>query len=42
MDKLIANSSFYDEIASEYDKMISFESAVEKKKVCLKIFSIKT
>lgn len=36
MNKLIANSSFYDEIASEYDKMISFESAVEKKKTLLK------
>jgi len=38
MDKLIANSSVYDEIASEYDKMISFESAVEKKKSLLKNF----
>lgn len=36
MDKLIANSSFYDEIASDYDEMISFESAVGKKKTLLK------
>jgi len=38
MDKLIANSSFYDEIAPEYDEMISFESAVKKKKNLLKNF----
>jgi len=38
MDKLITNNSFYDEIATEYDEMISFESAVEKKKNLLKNF----
>lgn len=38
MDKLIANSSFYDEIALDYDGMISFESAIEKKKNLLKNF----
>jgi ubiquinone/menaquinone biosynthesis C-methylase UbiE len=39
MNKLISNSSFYDEIASDYDEMISFESIVKKKKNLLKIFS---
>ena len=36
MEKLITNSSFYDEIAPDYDEMISFESAVEKKKTLIK------
>ena len=38
MNKLPAKKTFYDELASEYDEMISFETAVDKKKILLKTF----
>ena len=38
MNKLLAKKTFYDELASEYDEMISFETAIEKKKILLKTF----
>jgi len=31
MEKNLPNKVFYDELASDYDNMISFEKAVEKK-----------
>jgi glycine/sarcosine N-methyltransferase len=36
VDKFLSNNTFYDEIASEYDEMISFETAIDKKKIFLK------
>jgi glycine/sarcosine N-methyltransferase len=38
MEKLLYNNTFYDELAANYDKMISFDKAVEKKKKLLKNF----
>jgi glycine/sarcosine N-methyltransferase len=38
VNKLLARKNFYDELASEYDEMISFETAIEKKKILLKSF----
>ena len=38
MDKLLAKNTFYDELASEYDEMISFETAIDKKKILLQTF----
>ena len=38
MEKLLPNKIFYDELADNYDEMISFDSAVEKKKNLLKKF----
>ena len=36
MEKLLHNNTFYDGLAANYDEMISFEKAVEKKKKLLK------
>ena len=38
MEKILPNEVFYDELASDYDDMISFKKAVEKKKNLLKNF----
>ena len=38
MKNILPNKAFYDELASDYDDMISFENAVEKKKKLLKNF----
>ena len=38
MEKLLPNNIFYDELANNYDEMISFDNAVEKKKNLLKNF----
>ena len=38
MEKLLPNKIFYDELADNYDEMISFDNAVEKKKNLLKKF----
>jgi len=38
MEKILANNVFFDELAPEYDQMISFEKAVESKKKLLKNF----
>ena len=38
MEKNLPNKVFYDELASDYDNMISFEKAVENKKKLLKNF----
>jgi glycine/sarcosine N-methyltransferase len=38
VDKLLAKNTFYDELASEYDEMISFKTAIDKKKILLKTF----
>ena len=38
MEKLLDNNTFYDELASDYDEMISFDTAVEKKKNILRNF----
>ena len=38
MKNILPNNAFYDELASDYDDMISFETAVEKKKNILKNF----
>jgi len=38
MEKILPNNIFYDELASDYDNMISFEKAVEIKKKLLKNF----
>ena len=38
MEKILPNKVFYDELASDYDNMISFEKAVENKKKLLKNF----
>ncbi len=38
MEKNLPNKVFYDELASDYDDMISFEKAVEIKKKLLKNF----
>ena len=38
MEKILPNNVFYDELASDYDDMTSFEKAVEKKKNLLKNF----
>jgi ubiquinone/menaquinone biosynthesis C-methylase UbiE len=38
MKNILPNTAFYDELASDYDNMISFENAVEKKKKLLKNF----
>ena len=38
MEKLLYNNTFYDELAVNYDEMISFDKAVEKKKKLLKNF----
>ena len=40
MDKMLPNNTFYDELAADYDEMISFDSAVGKKKTLLKSFVI--
>jgi glycine/sarcosine N-methyltransferase len=36
MEKILPNNIFYDELASDYDAMISFDKAVENKKAHLK------
>ena len=41
MEKILPNNVFYDELASDYDDMTSFEKAVEKKKNLLKNFVTK-
>lgn len=38
MEKIISNNDFFDELASDYDEMVSFEKAVENKKRLLKNF----
>ena len=38
MEKILPNNVFYDELASDYDNMISFEKAVEIKKKLFKNF----
>jgi ubiquinone/menaquinone biosynthesis C-methylase UbiE len=38
MKNILPNRAFYDELASDYDDMISFENAVEKKKKLFKNF----
>ncbi|MCW8823951.1 MAG: class I SAM-dependent methyltransferase [Ignavibacteriaceae bacterium] len=38
MKNLLPNNSFFDELASDYDQMVSFEKAVENKKRILKNF----
>ncbi len=38
MEKILPNEVFYDELASDYDDMISFKKTVEKKKNLLKNF----
>ena len=38
MEKLLHNNTFYDELAFNYDEMISFDKAVEKKKTLFKNF----
>ena len=38
MGKIISNKVFYDELAGDYDDMISFNKAIEKKKNILKNF----
>jgi len=38
MEKNLPNKVFYDELASDYDNMISFEKTVENKKKLLKNF----
>lgn len=38
MDKMLPNNTFYDELAADYDEMISFGNAIEKKKTLLKSF----
>jgi ubiquinone/menaquinone biosynthesis C-methylase UbiE len=38
MKNILPNKAFYDELASDYDDMISFENAVEKKKKLFKNF----
>jgi glycine/sarcosine N-methyltransferase len=38
MNNLLSNNSFFDELASDYDQMVSFEKAVENKKRILKNF----
>jgi glycine/sarcosine N-methyltransferase len=38
MKNILSNKAFYDELASDYDDMISFENAVAKKKKLLKSF----
>ncbi|HEY6437773.1 MAG TPA: class I SAM-dependent methyltransferase, partial [Ignavibacteriaceae bacterium] len=38
MENLLPNNTFYNELAIDYDEMISFDSAVEKKKNLLKNF----
>jgi ubiquinone/menaquinone biosynthesis C-methylase UbiE len=35
---ILPNNAFYDELASDYDEMISFEKSVEKKKNLFKNF----
>jgi ubiquinone/menaquinone biosynthesis C-methylase UbiE len=38
MEKILSNNSFFDELASDYDQMVSFDKAVENKKRLLKNF----
>jgi len=38
MEKLLPNNTFYDDLAFNYDEMISFGIAVENKKKLLKNF----
>jgi len=38
MEKILPNNIFYDDLAADYDNMISFEKAVENKKKLLKNF----
>ncbi len=38
VEKLLSNNIFYDQLAVDYDEMISFDNAVEKKKILLKKF----
>jgi ubiquinone/menaquinone biosynthesis C-methylase UbiE len=38
MNNLLSNNSFFDELASDYDQMVSFEKVVENKKRILKNF----
>lgn len=38
MEKILPNNIFYDELASDYDSMISFEKAIKNKKKLLKNF----
>lgn len=38
MNRILSNSSFYDDIAVSYDEMISFDNAIDKKKLLLKNF----
>ncbi len=38
MEKLADNNTFYDDIAAEYDEMISYHTAIDKKKNILKRF----
>ncbi|MCW9065319.1 MAG: class I SAM-dependent methyltransferase [Ignavibacteriaceae bacterium] len=38
MENILSNSVFFDELASEYDQMITFEKAVENKKKLFKNF----
>lgn len=38
MEKILSNKDFFDQLAAEYDQMISFEKAVENKKKLLKNF----
>lgn len=38
MEKIVSNKVFYDELAGDYDEMISFDKAVERKQNILKNF----
>lgn len=39
MEKNLLNKVFYDELASDYDSMISFEKAVDNPEVMMRYFS---
>jgi len=38
MNRFLSNSTFYDDLASSYDEMISFDNVIDKKKLFLKNF----